>query len=201
MSINNPNDQHRWLTFQTQLQAFPGLEWKITPLTKQVDFLDLTISIGEDNQIHTTLYEKELNLHLYLPPHTAHPPGVLNGLIHGNIHRIYKLCSDHTDRIGRTHEMYYHLLARGHKPSSLLPTFRQAIRKALAAAAGSPNTTAPLLVIEPAQTNLIIFHLRYHPDGPKSSAIQQAWRETVSHPPLQDSTGVFAKPRLLAIWP
>ena len=184
ISINSPGDQTRWLAFQTQLQAFPGLEWKITPLTKQVDFLDLTISIGEDNQIHTTLYEKELNLHLYLPPHSAHPPGVLNGLIHGNIHRIYKLCSDHTDRIGRTHEMYHHLLARGHKPSSLLPTFKLAIRKALAHASVT-NTTIPAtqqLVIEPAQPNLVFFHLRYHPDGPKSSAIQQAWRETVSHP-------------------
>lgn len=181
--INSPGDLHRWQVFQTQLQAFPGLEWDISPLSLQVDFLDLTLSIGTDNRIHTTLYEKELNLHLYLPPHSAHPPGVLLGLVHGNIQRIYKLCSSPLDRQTRTREMLQHLLARGYKAPDLLPIFRKAIGKALAVAAAlNSDASATQPVAEPSP-NLVFFHLRYHPDGPKSSAIQQAWRETVSHPP------------------
>ena len=53
-----------------------------------MDMRTLTIVNGK---IVTGLYEKALNLYLYIPPHSAHPPGVLTGLVLGNAHRIYTL--------------------------------------------------------------------------------------------------------------
>ena len=47
---------------------------------KTVNFMDLTIT-SKDNKIHTTLFEKHQNLHLYIPPGSAHPPGLINGII------------------------------------------------------------------------------------------------------------------------
>ena len=180
ITLANPAAHFRWDEFKTQLQAFPGLKWDIAPLTNKVDFLDLTISINKENRIHTTLYEKDLNLHLYLPPHSAHPPGVLLGLIHGNVRRIYKLCSDPTDRETRTKEMFQHLLARGYKAPHIRPIFNKAIQKS------QELDAPPAPVLDDDQPkNLVFFHLRYHPDGPKSSDIQQIWRETVSHPPYE----------------
>ena len=58
--------------------------------------MDMTISIRKD-RIVTSLYEKLMNLYLYIPPHSAHPPGVLTGLVSGNILRIHLLCSDEDD--------------------------------------------------------------------------------------------------------
>jgi hypothetical protein len=176
-TITNPaEDSQSWQSFQAHIQDFPGLTWDISKRTHQVNFLDLTISIGDDNRIHTTLYEKPLNLHLYLPPHSSHPPGVLLGLVHGNVRRIYTLCSDPQDRIARTKQMFQHLLARGYKPDALLPIFTKAIKKAT----GTHTPTAP---VTEDLTSPVFLHLTYHPGDPPSSAIQQAWKETVSHPP------------------
>ena len=184
-------DPALWLSFQAHMQDFPGLTWDISPRSKQVDFLDLTITIGDDNRFHFTLFEKVLNLHLYLPSGSAHPPGVLLGLVHGNVRRIHTLCSAPEDRRARTNEMFKHLLARGYKAPALLPIFEKAIRKvtgnsgpSTATVGFSPTQPAPLAEEEEEEVpRPIFFHLRYHPDDPPSSAIQQAWRDTMSNPP------------------
>ena len=85
-----------WLRFKSDMQTYHGVEWTFTPLASSVDFLDITVSIRE-GIISTTLYEKALNLYLYISPHSCHPPGVLTGLVLGNCHRIYTLCTDQTD--------------------------------------------------------------------------------------------------------
>ena len=58
--------------------------------------MDMTIAIRKD-RIITSLYEKSMNLYLYITPHSAHPPGVLTGLVSGNIFRIHLLCSEQDD--------------------------------------------------------------------------------------------------------
>jgi hypothetical protein len=54
--------------------------------------MDLKLTI-HSSKIHSTLYKKKQNLYLYIPPHLAHPKGMLNGLIFGITLRIHRLCS------------------------------------------------------------------------------------------------------------
>ena len=70
------------------MNAFPGLTWEFSERAKSIDFMDMTISINNSNKIETTLFEKRLNLHLYIPPHSAHPPGLLPGIVYGTLFRI-----------------------------------------------------------------------------------------------------------------
>ena len=58
--------------------------------------MDMTIAIRED-WIITSLYEKAMNLYLYIPPKSAHPSGVLTVLVSGNILQIHSLCSKQED--------------------------------------------------------------------------------------------------------
>jgi hypothetical protein len=65
-------------------------------------FLDLTIALKPNGTIGTiTLFEKKLNLYLYIPPHSAHPPedGVTSGLLFGSmIQHIFRLTTETADQ-------------------------------------------------------------------------------------------------------
>ena len=75
--------------------------------------MDITILIRED-QIVTSLYEKYMNLYLYIPPHSSHPPGVLTGIVSGNILRIHSICSEQDDINLHKKEFYVRLLVHGY---------------------------------------------------------------------------------------
>eukprot|EP00957_Ditylum_brightwellii_P113066 8622530-Ditylum_brightwellii.AAC.1 len=53
------------------LNMWFGLEWEVIESNTSVDSMDLTISL-KNGKIQTTLFEKSLNLYLYIPPHSAH---------------------------------------------------------------------------------------------------------------------------------
>jgi hypothetical protein len=70
--------------------AFPfkNLHWKTMYLALKADFLDLTLEI-KNGHIATKTYEKPTNLFLYIPPTSAHSPGVLKSIIFGNVHHYW----------------------------------------------------------------------------------------------------------------
>ena len=119
-SATKSDDDMEWATLQETMNDHYGLAWTFSDRTNTVDFLDITISI-RGTHLHTTLFEKLLNLYLFIPPHSAHPPGVLTGLVLGNCHRIYSLCSDTADIASHLRRFYHRLIARGYKPTDLLP--------------------------------------------------------------------------------
>ena len=93
--------------------------------------MDMTISINNSNKIETTLFEKRLNLHMYIPPHSAHPPGVLPGIEYGTLFRIFTLCSTEEDKLQRT-KFFQQLIARGYKGDDIrtLSTRQSHVQKA-----------------------------------------------------------------------
>jgi hypothetical protein len=172
---NLHDDLNNWNRFKARLSDFHGLTWETTERTSSVVFLDLTLTIRA-NRITTSLYSKPLNLYLYIPPQSAHPPGVLNGLISGIIYRIYTLCSDPADIRYRLQDFWNRLLARGYDGAKIRTPFEKGIANAKAFV----NAPAPEPEIDPPSP--LFFHLQYHPQDPPSSVIQQAWKEFVSLP-------------------
>jgi hypothetical protein len=69
-------DRRMWQNFQDDLDKFGQLRWEVSQRSNTAIFLDLQLTI-KNGRVAYTLYEKPLNLHMYLPPHSAHPPGVL----------------------------------------------------------------------------------------------------------------------------
>ena len=100
--ITITNRTHRNGIISKKMNAFPGRTWEFSERAKTIDFMDMTISINNSNKIETTLFKKRLNLHLYIPPHSAHPPGLLPGIVCGTLFRIFTLCSDNEDKLQRT---------------------------------------------------------------------------------------------------
>ena len=66
------------------------LEWDDIVYGDSLNFLDLNISIDSTNRIVTKSYQKPLNLYQYIPPHSAHPPHMMRGIIY-SLMRNYKL--------------------------------------------------------------------------------------------------------------
>jgi len=174
--IHHPDpavDAQQWQAFQDAMNSNTGLTWKFSPRTNRVDFLDLTVTVKE-GIITTTLYEKPLNLHLYIPPHSAHAPGLLPGIVYCTLFRIHTLCSAEEDKDQRTRTFYYRLKARGYQAEKLLPLFQKAIERAKVYTGPAPQASAA--------ERPVFFHLQYHPQDPSPSVIQKAWRETVLEP-------------------
>ena len=147
--------------------------------------MDLSVSI-RDGHIATTLYEKPLNLHLYIPPHSAHPPGLLPGIVFGTLFRIYTLCTEEQDKMYRTKIFFDRLIARGYKSDNIKPLFYKAI--ATARAYTGPTATDKA-------SNSVIFHLPYHPGDPPSYEIQKTWRSTVMKPPYKMAFSDLKNPK------
>ena len=71
----------------------------ISELSTSMNLMDMTITITKSNKIETTLFEKKLNLHFYIPLHSAHRPGVLLGIVYSTLFRIFTLCSSENDEL------------------------------------------------------------------------------------------------------
>ena len=175
-SQNNDN----WRLFKMAMNnPTYRLTWIISDLSQQVDFMDLTILI-KNGKIQTTLYEKSSCLHLYIPPHSCHPHGLLPGVVHGQINRIMTLCTDPADQKQKTVCFFRHLQRRGFQPRLLHPLFQRALHRAN----NRPeNPTDKPAQLRKKMRKSILFHMRYHPSNPPSREIQKLWSQHVDRPP------------------
>merc|ERR1711920_351963 len=177
LPTNNLNSSITYQDFQQTLcNPVFNLEWTCSSLEMQVDFMDLTLTISK-NKISTTLYEKQSNMHLCIPPHSCHPPGLLLGIVYGHAHRIYDLCSNEEDKKQRINQFIKHLQARGYQRSKLLPMFHKAINKML-----NSNHEQNIVSNSDKLKNSLLLHVRYHPKNIPSFEIQRAWKQHIAEP-------------------
>ncbi len=93
--------------------------------------MDLRLKI-DGKKITSSLYAKPIALHLYIPPHYCHAPGVLSGLVFGNVLRIHQLYSNSKDIIKEIKLLLLRLMDRGYQLAQLTPLFQQAMDNAKA---------------------------------------------------------------------
>jgi len=79
-----------------------------------------------NGRLETALYHKPLVLHLYLPPHSCHAPGVVYGVC-GMVLRIYSLCSRAKDIDDELLSFFGCLADRGHQSIDLVLLFSKAM--------------------------------------------------------------------------
>jgi hypothetical protein len=131
-------NEKEWIAFKNDMQQWHGLEWEFSTPSHSCTFMDLLLTLHH-GKIMTTLHEKKHNLFLYIPPHSAHPKGMLNGLIFGNILRIHRLCSNPPEIHNNVKSFYKRLLNRGYSKNTLTPIFRKATHNALTFLARTPE--------------------------------------------------------------
>ena len=163
---------------------FHKLEWETNKLSSSVIFLDMVLTI-QDNRIITKLYKKILNLYLYISPFSAHSPGVLSGLIIGNVLRIHHLCTEKSVRKEFYKKFFLRLRAHGYLPSKLNPLFKHGLK--LASYKPMPSTKrirqnrlrlqTSGIPTNSAGNDMAILHIPYHSKDPISREIQTIFHE------------------------
>ena len=174
----------KWVEFKAEVNNNHGLEWEFSERALSgVEFLDMSTSICSDGTIKTTLYEKPMALYLFIPPHSAHPPGVLPGHVFGNILRIFRLNSDEEDIVDDTVKFYHRFLQRGHTCDVLKPLFLAAKENARKFMLLSIEEKAAIKEqkLRDSQRRLYL-HVEHHPQNPTSTQIQQLFSDTVLTP-------------------
>ena len=185
--LHDPNpeiDEKNWKEFRDCLNA-SGLKWIFSSRSQEVVFMDLRLTI-EGRQIKSSLYAKPMALHLYLPPHSCHAPGVLSGLIFGNVLCIHQLCSTVKDVMKELKLFFHRLLDRGYQSHQLTPLFQQAMDNAKAYLQRTAlDHLRAKSKKETAHRRRVFLHLPYHPSSPSSKTIQKLWATRVATPPNQ----------------
>jgi hypothetical protein len=134
---------------------------------QQVAFLDLWV-IKTQTLYTTRTHQKQLNLYLYLPANSAHPPGALKGLIFGLIKKYRFQNPSNQDFKAIAQLLFNRLLDRGYRPSTLQPIFRTAMQTNMQCQATSANT----------QTRTTIFKIPYDPNGPTKQEVRRLLETT-----------------------
>jgi hypothetical protein len=167
------DDGAHWKEFRLAFASFGKLSWTFSTLAKRIDFLDITLEIDATGSIDTTLFEKALNLYLYLPPHSAHPPGGLKGLVFGWFFRLQRLVSNPALRLTLADKLRLRLLVRGYTPEQLDPLFCEARSKCFS---GIPKT------LDATGINPLFLHVNFHPADPSARIIQRLVRRYLLSP-------------------
>ena len=95
-----------------------NIRFETNSSTESVNFLDVKVSI-KGEKIHTSLYTKPTDAHLYLNAKSCHPRHVIKNLPKGQFIRVRRICSEETDFDRHAREMMKFFIQRGYKVKNL----------------------------------------------------------------------------------
>lgn len=117
-----------------------------------------------------------MNLFLYIPSHSAHPPGVIKSLIFGLLSTYHKQNTLPNDFIHFSSLLFNRLLARGHQRDTIKPIFMEAAKKldALKEKESKEEISTHKSRITNGRRQLF-FHLPYHPRSISRKKLQSLY--------------------------
>jgi hypothetical protein len=189
-----PTSSSDWETFKTTLNQFGSLRWIVNDLSDTVNFLDLSLSIT-GSTITAATYQKPMNLHLYIPPSSAHPPSCFKGLIYGEMFR-YKRQNNATNFVAILASFIERLLRRGHTLENLFPIFQDAASY-IDSKPNQLKVTNHNLSDSP---NRLFFFWKFHPKGIQHATIRQLFNDSFQEsllPVFNQLTLAISRPKNL----
>ena len=122
--------RNQFKNFTKSLNDQCKLTWVTEKLCTSVNFLDLTIMLDRNaGRFWTRTYQKDMNLFLYIPALSAHPPGLLKSLIYGLLETYWFQNSNSRDYTKFSQLLHKRLIARGHDLKTINVLFTEAAAK------------------------------------------------------------------------
>ena len=122
-----------------------------------------------------------MNLFLYIPAHSSHPPGLTKSLIYGLVGTYWIQNSRKEDFIHTTRLLYDRLVARGYKHEVIKPIFIEVATKLHDKSKSRPYTIAPKYTSE-SNNDRLFFHYPFHPRDISRQAIRDAYEDICETP-------------------
>ena len=132
-----------------------------------------------------------MTLFLYIPPRSAHPPGVLKSTIYGNLRRFYRQNTSTKDFVTVAREFAEHLVDRGHDRENVATLFREA-------AASFDNANYKANSTKASHRHTLFLHGEYHPRGVPRQTVRRIYNETLQgHDNYRRLVIAYRRPRNL----
>jgi len=186
-----PSDAYNttWPDFIQVLNNWGHLEWIVEQPSNKTTFLDLNLEL-HNGKIETSTYQKTMNLYLYIPPLSAHPPSCLKGLIFGELQRYWNQNNNDKFQIILA-KFIERLYARGHKLENLIPILTAAAinihRRQLN---WTPKTDK--------DDNTLYIHWTFQPHGIQRKDLRHIYNTTLATAAgFKNMTVAMARPRNL----
>ena len=128
----------------------PSIELTHSISHDSLPFLDINLSISDNNSLTTSVYYKQTDSHTYLSYDSCHPPKCKNSIPYSQLLRLRRLCSSTDDFNEKAEEMLGFFAQRGY-PDHILQDASSRIRQ------------VDPFVHKPKQTNRVPLVLTYHP--------------------------------------
>ena len=107
----------------------PTIKFTTEQSKKSIHFLDVTISINNDNTLSTDLYIKPTDTHQYLLSTSAHPKHTKQSIPYSLALRLRRICSEDETFKYRTRQLLEYLTKRGYKPKQTNKQIQKAAKK------------------------------------------------------------------------
>ena len=175
------------------MNKFGNLHWVFSPCELSTTFLDLNITISPTSssptlydQASTTMtiifstFQKPMNLYLYLPPHSAHPPGITRSHLYSLLRKYWIQNTLKRDFTSIIKSLFQWLLTRGHHPQCLCKLFINAAHTLDSKPIHSPSSQQIYHGNTPptSHPNTIFLKWQYHPLGLPKRDLRQIYTST-----------------------
>ena len=165
-----------WNEMCATFNDFGILKWDCNKPSESVDFLDLTLNI-EGNRIITKTYQKPNNPYLYIPPHSAHPNGMIHGIIYSLLRTYKRQNTRHSDFVHFSRLLFRRHLQQGWDQAELKKVFCSALHRLFESEVNPPNAEmTPTAELDPRER--LFLHMQFHPKDIPRGEVRQIYIDT-----------------------
>jgi hypothetical protein len=179
---NRPGSAQAWEDFKAALNDWGKLKWTDTGHVDTLIFLDLTISINNRNCIEFKPYSKPMNLHLYLPPNSAHPPDTIQSLVFRRVRAYFLHNTRQEDFKHKCYTLACNLIRCGWEWTDLFVHFNNAnkslTKQGKRTLLKEAMKTRREKDVENPDERIMVFKLPFHPRGVQRKQIALAYRDS-----------------------
>jgi hypothetical protein len=184
-----------WVIFKASLNGFGKLKWICSERMTSATFMDLTIMIdATSREIHTQTYQKQKNLHLYIPAASAHPEACFQGTVMGNVIRYWKQNTNITDSGQLITQFAERLCRRGHETRKVTEVIEKATKYIDEGLFSRLNSTK----VSTTNKRTLFLHWQYHPNDIIQQELRRLYDETLAGKDGFDKMTIcYSRPRNL----